>query len=399
MNDKIEAVDLFCGAGGSAEGLVEAGRELGREVNLVAAVNHNALAIETHSRNHPSATHLLQDVRKIRPKDAVRSGRLDLLLAGAPCPQYSIARGARPMDEQERMLPLEIHKWHEELDVDSIVIENVPRFLKWGPLHTKGVRKNKPIKEREGEFFKKFLARIERSGYQVEHRILNTADFGAATARTRLFIMAKKRSGICWPTPSHDETTWRSASEIIDWSIPGKSIFHRKKSLARATLERLAAGMRATGNKALQPFLVMFYGTNDWRSIVRPLPTVTAQGSHIGLCVPGKKSSATLVEALICKYYKTGISKPVTGPLDTVTTKDRFGLLEAVVENGKRDILFRMLQPSELSRAMGFRSDYWFSGDRADKIRQCGNAWEVTTAKKLCLAALSEDVSIGAAAS
>lgn len=389
MSETIDAVDLFCGAGGSAEGLVEAGKELGRQVNLVAAVNHNALAIETHSRNHPRAKHLLQDVRKVKPKVAVPSGRLDILLAGAPCPQYSIARGARPMDEQERMLPLEIHKWHEELDVDNVVIENVPRFLKWGPLHKSGIRKNKPIKEREGEFFRKFVARIGRSGYEVDWRILNTADFGAATARTRLFIMAKKSGNVSWPIPSHDKSTYRSASEVIDWSIPGKSIFHRKKPLAEATLERLAAGMRASGNKELEPFLVIFYGTNDWRSVVRPLPTVTAQGNHIGLCVPGRKASATLVDALICKYYKTGIMKPVTGPLDTVTTRDRFGLLEAVIENGERDILFRMLQPHELSRAMGFRPDYWFSGGRADKVRQVGNAWECVTAKKLCLAALA----------
>lgn len=399
MSDSIEAADLFAGAGGSYEGLVAAAKELGRPLDGVA-VNHNRLAIETHTRNHPKVRHFLQDIRAVKPKTAVPSGHLDILLAGAPCPHHSVARGARSMDEQERALPREIHKWHEELDVDSLIVENVPKFEFWGPLIPKTHRNGRPVMEngkrvmipdpdRKGEYFKEFVARIRRSGFQVEWRILNTANYGAATARTRLFIMAKKRGEIRWPEISHDEAAWRPASEIIDWSIPGKSIFHRKKPLAQATLERLAAGMRATGNKALEPFLVMFYGTNDWRSIVRPLPTVTAKGNHIGLCIPGKKSSASLVDALICKYYKTGISKSVAEPLDTVTTRDRFGLLEAIIENGKRDILFRMLQPHELSRAMGFRENYWFSGGRADKVMQIGNAWECTLARKLCVAALS----------
>lgn len=389
---------MFCGAGGSSEGLVEAGQELGREIDLVA-VNHNAIAIKTHSHNHPRARHFIEDLRAVSPRTAVPSGNLDILLAGAPCPHHSNARGARSMDEQERALPREIHRWHEELNVGSMLIENVPRFTLWGPLIPKMYRNGRPVLEngrpvmvpdplRKGQYFKQFISRIERGGYQVDWKVLNTANFGAATARSRLFIMAKKRGQITWPKETHSEATWRPASEIIDWSIPGKSIFHRKKPLAEATLERIASGMRDSGNKALEPFLIMLYGTGTFRSIKRPLPTVTAQGSHIGLCIPGRKSDATLVDAFICKYYRTGIMKSVSEPLDTVTTRDRFALLEAIEENGERDILFRMLQPHELSKAMGFRPDYWFSGKREDKIRQLGNAWEVVTAKKLCLAAL-----------
>lgn len=61
------------------------------------------------------------------------------------------------------------------------------------------------------------------------------------------------------------------------------------------------------------------------------------------------------------------------------TAKDRF----ALVEPGKMDIFFRMLQPHELAKAMGF-DGYEFAGTKTDQVRQIGNAVSVRTAKALC---------------
>lgn len=69
----------------------------------------------------------------------------------------------------------------------------------------------------------------------------------------------------------------------------------------------------------------------------------------------------------------------MTEPFDTITAKDRF----ALVEPGKMDILFRMLQPHELAAAMGF-DGYQFAGTKTDQVRQIGNAVSVRTAKALC---------------
>ena len=79
---------------------------------------------------------------------------------------------------------------------------------------------------------------------------------------------------------------WRPAREIIDWQLKGKNILARKKPLAEKTLKRIAAGMKKINGLDIEPFLVMFYGTNKTRSIDQPLPTVTANGQHIGLCEP-----------------------------------------------------------------------------------------------------------------
>src|SRR5258708_17877760 len=86
---------------------------------------------------------------------------------------------------------------------------------------------------------------------------------------------------------------WRPAREIIDWALKGENIFARKKPLAEKTLKRIAAGMKKINGLDIEPFLVMFYGTNKTRSIEQPLPTVAANMQHIGLCDPCLLSQAS----------------------------------------------------------------------------------------------------------
>jgi DNA (cytosine-5)-methyltransferase 1 len=82
----------------------------------------------------------------------------------------------------------------------------------------------------------------------------------------------------------------------------------------------------------------------------------------------------------LTKYYGAGAgARPVNEPLDTITAKDRFALVEPV----GMDIRFRMLQPQELAAAMGF-DGYEFAGTKTDQVRQIGNAVAVRTAKALC---------------
>jgi DNA (cytosine-5)-methyltransferase 1 len=79
-----------------------------------------------------------------------------------------------------------------------------------------------------------------------------------------------------------------------------------------------------------------------------PLPTVIAGGTHLAE-----------VRAFLVKYFGTGGAVDVGAPLDTVTTRDRFGLVVVDgVEHAIVDIGMRMLTPRELARAQGFPDDY-----------------------------------------
>jgi DNA (cytosine-5)-methyltransferase 1 len=145
-----------------------------------------------------------------------------------------------------------------------------------------------------------------------------------------------------------------------------------------------------------------------------PLPTITtARGGSFGLCQPfvmqvahagsdatrvrsvdgplptipaGHRGEIALCEPFLTKYYGTGAgARPVDEPLDTITSKDRFALCEPV----GMDIRFRMLQPHELARAMGF-DGYEFAGTKTDQVRQIGNAVAVRTAQALCKTILED---------
>ena len=325
---KLYCADLFCGAGGTSSGLVAAACELGLEVELIA-INHWPVAIATHSANYPQARHICARIEEVRPREVVPGGRLHLLVASPECTFHSVARGGRPIEDQKRVPAWGVVQWVQELFVENVIIENVPEFTRWGPLGANG----KPLKRRVGETYQAFLQALRSLGYQVDERVLCCADYGDATTRRRLFIVATRKGATTWPMPSHGPREqislqgrlfpdsalkpWRPAREIIDWNLKGKNIFDRKKPLAVKTLKRIAAGMKKINRLDIEPFLVMLYGTNKTRSIDQPLPTVTANGQHIGLCEPFLLSQAS-----------GGAPRPVDEPVPTICGKGAVQVIE-----------------------------------------------------------------------
>lgn len=314
----LKAADLFCGAGGTSQGLVEAAEECGYACNLTA-INHWQTAVDTHSQNHPAARHLCASLDALNPRDLFREGELDLLWASPECTHHSIARGGRPVSDQSRATAWCVVRWAEALQPAVILVENVKEFLRWGPCSTRG----KAIKSKAGETFQAWVKCLESLGYIVEHRILCAADYGDPTTRRRLFVQAVRgRRKIRWPEPTH-AGSWRTAREIIDWSDEGSSIFDRKRPLAEKTLRRIEIGLQKYGLKPfiaawdhqsgngvwgsdqplstvttkarhglVEPFLVELRGTHESqlagtaRSVDEPVPTVTAGGGHVALVSP-----------------------------------------------------------------------------------------------------------------
>ncbi len=450
---KLYVADLFCGAGGTSTGAIQAAQSMGRKVELVA-VNHWDVAVETHAANHPWANHLCQTLDNVDPRRAVPGGKLDLLVASPECTHHSIARGGKPCSDQSRSSAWCVLRWIDALRPKAVILENVREFQDWGPLNEKG----RPMKSEKGRTFRAFLQSIRSMGYRVDFSVLNCANYGDPTTRQRLFILAVKgRKKPTWPAWTHMEKDlalfpenlpkWRPARDIIDWSIPGKSIFNRKKPLADKTMARIQYGLEKFGGKNAEPFLVLMKGQSMARDISYPTPTITTN-PHLYLCEPftipidhaslkekgalsvsrplgtittkqrhalvepflisyhggGPEKSPEkrvhtpddpiptldcsnrfgLINPYIIKYYGTGKAQGLNGPLDTVTTKDRFGL----IQGAQLDITLRMLEPHELAAAMSFPAGYEFAGNKGEKVKQIGNAVPVRTARELCKAAL-----------
>jgi DNA (cytosine-5)-methyltransferase 1 len=264
-------------------------------------------------------------VERIDPTRVVKGGKLDLLWASPECTHHSIARGGRPRSDQSRASAWLILKWLSELYVERVIIENVPEFLSWGPLDKEG----RPIQKQKGKTFMAFIASLKSLGYQVDWKILTAADYGDPTTRRRLFVQAVKgRKRIMWPQITHMDgdgnnlmgyQPWIPARDIIDWSIPGTSIFDRKKPLADATIRRIAAGIEKYWVDYAKPFLAVLYGTNDVRSLDLPLPAVTGSGAHHALIEP---------VPLLMGHESGQMPRPIDDPVQTVLAQGRINLIQ-----------------------------------------------------------------------
>ncbi|KAA0571108.1 DNA cytosine methyltransferase [Azospirillum sp. Sh1] len=437
----VLAADLFCGGGGTSTGLKQAIARKGMNLQLVA-VNHWSVAVDTHSTNHPDAVHYCQDLATLRPLVAVPGGRLDLMVASPTCTYHSRARGGRPTSDQQRQDPWHLLTWLTELRVARILVENVPEFVKWGPVDPATGR---PIKEREGEYFRAWVRALEAIGFVVEWRIVTCAEYGDGTTRQR-FLLIGRSDGLPlrWAAKTHGRPgtpglrPWRTARDIIDWRRKGRDVFGRPVPLKPNTLRRIMVGVERhfgglapaylaaldlelarsiarwgdktkekAGRKRRQPgsvttpALIELRGTACAHPVDNPVPGITGGGYHLGVVSPeaepftmgqhsgsvarrtshplmtvAGKGAISLVQpslnavdpillhvnhqgeaarllpvndplptgtskrgigvatALIAPYYGSGSGetcKPATEPLDSPTTKARFGLVEPIL--------------------------------------------------------------------
>ena len=266
-------VDLFAGGGGASKGIELA---LGRSPDI--AVNHNPVAVAMHEANHPATLHYIQDVWTLQPTHATGGRPVGLLWGSPDCTHFSKAKGAAPRrDAKIRDLAWVLVKWARQVRPRVIIMENVEEFTTWGPLDAHG----KIIDIQRGSTFRRFVRALQALGYRVQHRELRACDYGAPTIRKRLFLIARCDGlPIVWPRPTHGPgraIPYRTAADIIDWSIPCPSIFDRKRPLAENTLKRIAAGIKRYVLDAAEPFIVGIDNAGAWNAAWgsgKPLSTI-----------------------------------------------------------------------------------------------------------------------------
>jgi DNA (cytosine-5)-methyltransferase 1 len=293
-------IDSFAGGGGASTGIEMA---LGRSPDI--AINHDDVALAMHAANHPQTRHLPHNIWKVDPLQATGGAPVGLLWCSPDCKHFSKAKGGRPVEQGIRDLAWVVVRWARQVRPRVIMLENVEEFATWGPLGPDG----RPCPDRKGATFRRWIAELRGFGYQVEHRELRACDYGAPTIRKRLFLIAR-RDGlpIVWPAPTHADPKsdavqsgrlrpWRTAAEIIDWSLPCPSIFLDKtevKALFRElgirvqrplrpkTMERIAKGIFRYVINAARPFIVPI--THGGGPRVNPIdePVRTQTTAHRG---------------------------------------------------------------------------------------------------------------------
>lgn len=338
---KIYFIDLFCGAGGVTSGIHRA-RYRGRKfAKVIACVNHDPLAIASHSANHPDALHYIEKIQVLDLSEIVATVRrlraadpdcLVFIWASLECTNFSKAKGGLPRDADSRTLAEHMFRYLAEIDPDGLWIENVEEFMSWGPLDEMG----KPISKRNGEDYIKWVNDVQAYGYQFDFRILNAADFGAYTSRRRYFAQFMKPGiPISWPAATHSKAPkggdlferlekWKAVKDVLDFGDEGESIFTRKKPLSEKTLERIYAGLVkyvAGGKKA---FIAKSFSGKPAGKVISvdgPAGTVTTWNGQ-----------SLVNPCFLAKYYSgdpKGLIGSVDRPAGAITCIDHHSIVKA----------------------------------------------------------------------
>lgn len=320
-------VDSFAGGGGASTGIELA---TGRVVDI--AINHDPDAILMHKTNHPHTKHYQASVWDVDPVEVCGGKRVGLLWASPDCKHFSKAKGGKPVEKKIRGLAWIVLRWAGTVHPRVIMLENVEEFQTWGP-----VRKGKPVKKLAGKTFHRWLEQLEALGYAVEWRELVAADYGAPTTRKRFFLIARRDGRpIVWPEPTHApadspevkagrKKPWRSAAEIIDWSLPCPSVFdtreeikakyglNAQRPLRPNTMRRVARGVDKFVIRSASPFLVVVNHSGEFRGqeIGEPLQTITAKHGY-GVAAP-------VMAPLTMHNNENATGTAITEPVNTIT--------------------------------------------------------------------------------
>jgi len=332
FDDEIR-VDLFAGGGGASTGI-----EMGTNMPVDIAINHDPDAISMHQVNHPHTKHYISDVYEVDPIEACEGRKVGHLHASPDCTHHSQASGGQPRDKATRSLSWVVHKWAGKVKPRLITLENVDQILNWSPLVAKRCKKTGrvvtlekmkcpksgkkinrvaapgelvplanqyliPNKHKKGHNWDHFVQGLRDMGYAVQWKVLPACHFGAPTTRERLFLIARcDDQAIVWPKATHakhpvkGQQKWRTAAECIDFSIPCQSIFGRKRPLAEATMQRIAKGIQKyvfdtdkpyIVDQNVMPFITECANASHHRNMPadEPVRTIcaTVKGGHFGL--------------------------------------------------------------------------------------------------------------------
>lgn len=275
---------------------------------IVSGIDACPVATGTFETNFPDATVVTGRLEDVDLAGLSRRvGRIDLLLASPECRNHTCARGAAPVDEPSRETALLTIEYVRAFQPRWLVLENVIHMRPWSR-------------------YDELKDTLVKLGYKLAEHILNASDFGVPQARRRLFLMGDRERKPEFAVPQRDQGP-ATAKSILDhpgtWRM--SPLFSPQR--AKATIARAERAFAALEKQ--MSFLLVYYGNDGG-----------------------------------------GGWQPLDHPLRTITTVDRFALVEHDGDMWR----MRMLQVPELRRAMGHGDDFKLPvGTRRDRIKLLGN--------------------------
>ena len=195
---KPTVVELFSGCGGTSKGFEMAG------FDIVLGADIHRPSVETFHFNHKKATSILGDLSKIKTEELTNilpTRKIDVMIAGVPCQGFSLNNRKRHANDKRNFLFKEYMRFVRKINPPVAILENVS-----------GMRSTA-----NGNFVKEIEQEFRSAGYtNVQHMMLNSADYGVPQIRMRLVFVAT-RNGInfAWPKKNRDKTNYRTVRDAI----------------------------------------------------------------------------------------------------------------------------------------------------------------------------------------
>jgi DNA (cytosine-5)-methyltransferase 1 len=177
----LDAIDLFCGAGGLTRGLLDAG------VNVLGGYDADEACRRSYEYNNPNSTFFAKDIRAVTGRDlrrlAKRKSFTDFLLAGcAPCQPFSQQLKNGECRSDGTLLG-EFGRLVEDILPGCVMMENVP-----GIARVKG-----------NSTFRRFLNTLRSNGYDFVYGVVDAKKYGVPQTRRRLVLLASRHGKPCLP--------------------------------------------------------------------------------------------------------------------------------------------------------------------------------------------------------
>jgi DNA (cytosine-5)-methyltransferase 1 len=303
----LTAVDLFSGAGGTTQGLRDAGYE------VVAAIEQDAAAAASFTANHPETLLLDRPIQRVQAPALARRldalGRsIDVLTACPPCQPFSTLGTGDP-DDPRNGLVSSIGRFVTHLRPRAIMLENVP-----------GLRGKPP--------FLRLLAKLQEL-YVVREYVVQAADFGVPQHRRRVIVLAFDRTLDVSPPqdlleslPGDFDRSPQTAGEalaLVSGVSASADPVHRARTPHPTTIARIRATSRGGGRRELPKHLELdcharlesasatsIYGRIDPKA---PAPTMTTRCTTPScgrFAHPTEDRGLTLREAAVIQTFPLG---------------------------------------------------------------------------------------------
>lgn len=183
-NNNLTVLDLFCGGGLGAIGIIKAG------FNISQAIDNNKYAVDTYNNNIGNHC-ILGDIRKI---DIDSIPDTDIIMASPVCKSFSFAGNYKGFeDDKYGDLPHYFVKYVEKKKPKAFVFENV-----------KGIISKKFINE-----FNNMVEYLESLDYCISYKIVNSYYYGVPQLRERLIMVGLKSKYGIYDFPKETEENKR----------------------------------------------------------------------------------------------------------------------------------------------------------------------------------------------